>query len=42
MNLDGNLDIDKLNFSSYYCINSNHPPNRKRGGVFTINLAGSE
>ena len=31
--LDGDIDIDKLNLNGYYFINSNHPQNRKRGGV---------
>ena len=31
--LDGNIDIEKLNLNGYYFINSNHPQNRKRGGV---------
>ena len=31
--LNGNIDIDKLNLNGNYFINSNHPQNRKRGGV---------
>ena len=33
MHLDGDIDMDILNLNSYYFINSNHPQNRKRGGV---------
>ena len=31
--LDGDIDVDKLNLNGYCFINSNHPQNRKRGGV---------
>ena len=33
MHLNGDIAIDKLNLNGYYFINSNHPQNRKRGGI---------